>query len=189
MTTGKMRFIRNLHGITKKTLEVLEILAVLPEFIIVEYEGQSVIKLDSNCNEYPQLYQMLLVWQMNGGRYYYIPEKQLYERRENMTTGERIMHIRNERGISQKQLSEMCGLSEPAIRNYELANRKPSALILDKIAAALAVTAAELVLPELLDELEKAGLEITIHDDEPVICVKGDNPQLEKLLKEYAASK
>lgn len=71
MTTSKMRFIRNLHGITKKTLEVLEILAVLPEFIIVEYEGQSVIKLDSNCNEYPQLYQMLLVWQMNGGRYYY----------------------------------------------------------------------------------------------------------------------
>ena len=51
------------------------------------------------------------------------------------------------------------------------------------------MTAAELVLPELLDELEKAGLEITIHDDEPVICVKGDNPQLEKLLKEYAASK
>lgn len=36
-----------------------------------------------------------------------------------MTTGERIRHIRNERGISQKQLSEMCGLSEPAIRNYE----------------------------------------------------------------------
>mgnify|MGYP005966252579 CR=1 FL=1 len=72
-----------------------------------------------------------------------------------MTTGERIRHIRNERGISQKQLSEMCGLSEPAIRNYELGNRKPSAQILDKIAAALTVTAAELVLPELLDELEK----------------------------------
>ena len=106
-----------------------------------------------------------------------------------MTTGERIRHIRNERGISQKQLSEMCGLSEPAIRNYELGNRKPSEQILDKIAASLAVTAAELVLPELLDELEKAGLEITIHDYEPVICVKGDNPQLEKLLKEYAASK
>lgn len=66
-----------------------------------------------------------------------------------MTTGERIRHIRNERGISQKQLSEMCGLSEPAIRNYELGNRKPSAQILDKIAAALTVTAAELVLPEL----------------------------------------
>ena len=62
--------------------------------------------------------------------------KQLYERSENMTTGERIRHIRNERGISQKQLSEMCGLSEPAIRNYELGNRKPSAQILDKIAAA-----------------------------------------------------
>lgn len=51
------------------------------------------------------------------------------------------------------------------------------------------MTAAELVLPELLDELEKAWLEITIHDDEPVIRVKGKNPQLEKLLKEYAASK
>lgn len=60
-----------------------------------------------------------------------------------MTTGERIRHIRNERGISQKQLNEP----------------------------------------------EKAGLEITVHDDEPVICVKGDNPQLEKLLKKYAASK
>lgn len=74
-----------------------------------------------------------------------------------MTTGERIRHIRNERGISQKQLSEMCGLSEPAIRNYELGNRKPSAQILDKIAAALAVTAAELVLPELLDIIALFG--------------------------------
>lgn len=189
MTIGKIRFIRNLHGITKKALETLETLAVLPEFIIVEHDEQPVIKLNPNCNQYPQLYQMLLVWRMNDDRYYYIPEKQLYERRENMTTGERIRHIRNERGFSQKQLSEMCRLSEPAIRNYELGNRKPSAQILDKIAAALAVTAAELVLPELFDELEKAGLEITIHDDEPVICVKGDNPQLEKLLKEYAASK
>lgn len=189
MTTGKMRFIRNLHGITKKAQETLETLAVLPEFIIVEHDGQPVIKLNPNCNEYPQLYQMLLVWRMNDERYYYIPEKQLYERRENMTTGERIRHIRNERGISQKQLSEMCGLSEPAIRNYELGNRKPSAQILDKIAAALAVTAAELVLPELLDELEKAGLEITIHDDEPVIRANSDYPQLREIMIEYMGKK
>ena len=37
-----------------------------------------------------------------------------------MTTGERIRHIRNERGISQKQLSEMCGLSEPTEKASDL---------------------------------------------------------------------
>ena len=65
-------------------------------------------------------------------------------------TGKKIKKIRLRRGFTQKQLAEKCDLSEPAIRNYELGNRIPSSKQVEKIAEALNVTAAELVVPELL---------------------------------------
>ena len=57
-----------------------------------------------------------------------------------MTVGERIKKIRLERGLSQKQLALMAGMSEPAIRNYELGNRKASEKQLTKIAGALNIS-------------------------------------------------
>ena len=43
-----------------------------------------------------------------------------------MKIGEKIRKFRTENGLSQKELAKMAGLSEPAIRNYELGNRTPS---------------------------------------------------------------
>lgn len=103
-------------------------------------------------------------------------------------TGEIIKQIRIRRGLTQKQLGELCGSSEPAIRNYELGNRNPSRDKLDRIAAALNVTVSELTLPELLSELENYGFEIVMSDDKPIICAKCDHPMLEMLLKEYMES-
>ena len=37
-----------------------------------------------------------------------------------MTTGQKIKKLRQSRNLSQKELGIMSGLSEPAIRNYEL---------------------------------------------------------------------
>lgn len=57
-----------------------------------------------------------------------------------MKIGEKIRKYRTEQGLSQKQLSSMAGLSEPAIRNYELGNRTPSVKHLANIAKALDIS-------------------------------------------------
>lgn len=56
-----------------------------------------------------------------------------------MGTGELIRKYRKMRGLTQVQLAEKCGLSDPAIRNYELGNRTPSEKHLATIAEALEV--------------------------------------------------
>ena len=43
-----------------------------------------------------------------------------------MTVGEKIRKFRIDQGYTQKELAIMSGLSESAIRNYELGNRFPS---------------------------------------------------------------
>lgn len=57
-----------------------------------------------------------------------------------MTIGDKIKKFRTARGLSQKQLAIMAGMSEPAIRNYELGNRQPNEKQLQKIAGALEIS-------------------------------------------------
>ena len=54
-----------------------------------------------------------------------------------MTTGELIRKYRKLRGLTQAQLASECGLTDSAIRNYELGNRTPSEAHVEKIAKAL----------------------------------------------------
>ncbi len=54
-----------------------------------------------------------------------------------MTTGELIRKYRKLRGLTQAQLAAECGLTDAAIRNYELGNRTPSETHIEKIADAL----------------------------------------------------
>lgn len=42
-----------------------------------------------------------------------------------MGTGELIRKYRKMRGLTQSELAEKCGLTDSAIRNYELGNRTP----------------------------------------------------------------
>lgn len=53
--------------------------------------------------------------------------------------GEKIRYCRQQAGMTQKQLAELCEISEPAIRNYELGNRMPDYETLREIADALRV--------------------------------------------------
>ena len=53
-----------------------------------------------------------------------------------MEVGKKIKRFRTAFGLSQKELAQKSGLSEPAIRNYELGNRTPSEKQLEKIDAA-----------------------------------------------------
>lgn len=53
--------------------------------------------------------------------------------------GRKILKLRQHRGLTQKQLAESAGLSESALRSYELGDRNPKDKHLEKIAQALAI--------------------------------------------------
>ena len=61
-----------------------------------------------------------------------------------LTTGEKIRKARTEKGWTQKQLGELCGIAEPTIRRYELGKLSPKKETLKKIAAPLGVYYLEL---------------------------------------------
>ncbi len=69
-----------------------------------------------------------------------------------MTVGENIRRIRKERGLTQKQLGELIGVSEAYIRTYESGRRNPKPSTLEKIAKALAVN------PEVLEASDFDGV-------------------------------
>lgn len=54
-----------------------------------------------------------------------------------MTVGENIKKFRLEKSMTQKELGEMCGLADSAIRRYELGGANPKMETLHKIAKAL----------------------------------------------------
>ena len=57
-----------------------------------------------------------------------------------MPTGSRIKEIRKQKGLTQKQLGEKCGMYESQIRKYENGNANPKVETLKKIAGALEVS-------------------------------------------------
>ncbi len=54
-----------------------------------------------------------------------------------MTTGERIKFFRQKRGMTQKQVAELCGMADSAIRKYESGKIIPKSGTIKKIATAL----------------------------------------------------
>lgn len=62
-----------------------------------------------------------------------------------MTTGQIMQAIRKERGYTQKQLAEKCGMATGTIQQYELNKREPRREQLQKIANALNVSVDYLI--------------------------------------------
>ncbi len=62
-----------------------------------------------------------------------------------MTIGKRIKQVRNEKGLTQKQLGELSKTSEGTVRQYEIGKRQPRLEQLRRIAAALGVDWTDLV--------------------------------------------
>ena len=56
------------------------------------------------------------------------------------TLGEKIRFYRQQAGLTQKELADLCEVSESAIRNYELGNRVPDFLTLKNITEQLRVS-------------------------------------------------
>ena len=62
-----------------------------------------------------------------------------------MPTGTRIKELRKQKGLTQKQLGELCGMYESQIRKYENGNANHKIETLQKIADALGVPITELI--------------------------------------------
>lgn len=62
-----------------------------------------------------------------------------------MPTGEKIKEFRKKRGLTQKQLGNLCGMADSAIRRYENGRANPKIETLRKIADALEVNVTELL--------------------------------------------
>lgn len=68
-----------------------------------------------------------------------------------MPTGIRIKEIRQQKGLTQKQLGDMCGMADSAIRRYENGKANPKIETLQKIADALEIPLILLVEDDFLD--------------------------------------
>ena len=72
-----------------------------------------------------------------------------------MTIGDRIKKIRQEKGLSQKELGEMLGVSQQMIGQWETGKANPKIETVDKIAIALKVSRNDLLdwkdIPEVVD--------------------------------------
>ena len=80
-----------------------------------------------------------------------------------MTVGERIKKIRLEKGLTQKQLAEKCGLFDSTIRKYESGRQNPKIGTVEKIANALGVETSELLYEqsELIAQMKRM---FDVHD-------------------------
>lgn len=92
-----------------------------------------------------------------------------------MTTGEKIRAARKRKGLTQKQLGELCGIAEPTIRRYELGKLNPKMETLIKIAEPLGVNWDELTSVDTLASL-------AFH------ATEGDGEKYELLMGSYEKS-
>ena len=82
-----------------------------------------------------------------------------------MNTGELIRFYRKRKHLTQAGLGEAAGLSEPAIRNYELGNRTPDRSQLEKISKAVGVTPDSLVRHEIASAKDALGVLFQLEDE------------------------
>ena len=80
-----------------------------------------------------------------------------------MTIGERIKKIRLEKGMTQKEVAEKCGLFDSTIRKYESGRQNPKIETVEKIANALGVETSELLYEqsELIAQMKRM---FDVHD-------------------------
>ena len=101
-----------------------------------------------------------------------------------MKIGEKIKKFRVAKGLSQKQLAVMSGMSEPAVRNYELGNRTPSFPQLERLASALKLNPYALadpclethqgVMQALFSMEDNIGLRPVEVDGQIMLCIDGE---------------
>lgn len=87
-----------------------------------------------------------------------------------MPTGSKIKEIRQQKGLTQKQLGDMCGMYESQIRKYETGKANPKIETLQKIADALKVSVYELFSDDCLNYSNGSDIPEEVSEDKPVAC-------------------
>lgn len=84
------------------------------------------------------------------------------------STGDMIRKYRIEKGLTQKQLGELCGIADSNIRKYEKGIQNPKIENLQKIASALDVSVFDLRSPHLpsIEEIKEKMREWTGNEKE-----------------------
>lgn len=77
-----------------------------------------------------------------------------------MSIGDNIRKLRLERGLTQKQLADSCGVADATIRAYELGKANPTTKTTAKIAKALDVSTTELYGLDWVPGIESQDLEV-----------------------------
>lgn len=75
-----------------------------------------------------------------------------------MTVGERIKKIRQEKGMTQKELGKKCGLADSAVRRYELGGANPKIETIERIANALEVSIVDIIDNITFKQLQKTEM-------------------------------
>lgn len=88
-----------------------------------------------------------------------------------MNVGENIRRIRKEKGLTQKELGELCGMYESQIRKYELGKANPKKETLDKIAKALKV-----------DILSLFGIDLVMKERKVAIQEEAKKRKIDKII-------
>lgn len=97
-----------------------------------------------------------------------------------MTVGENIRRIRKEKGLTQKQLGELCNpqIAEANIRKYELGKANPKIETVDKIASALGVNIVDIMERFTIEQYKTTSeyqrLEKSVHAQEGIIAILTD---------------
>ena len=71
-----------------------------------------------------------------------------------------LKRLRKEKGLTQKQLASLCGLTESSVRKYEIRQARPRRKTIEKIAQVLEVSVNTLLTPENLSLWEQFDQEI-----------------------------
>ena len=75
-----------------------------------------------------------------------------------MSIGSRLLQIRNQRGLSQRQLSQWCGLASSYLSRIENRRLEPRPKTLRRIAEALAIPVSELFEEQPRDEKQTCAI-------------------------------
>ena len=114
-----------------------------------------------------------------------------------MNIGERIRSLRAELGLTQKELGERCGMADSAIRRYESNRGNPTQETIQRIAAALGVSVADLLGQEdkptvpwdlaLDQKLAAVGCSIGFYEEDAMVWINYPDGTLEVTDEELRA--
>ena len=114
---------------------------------------------------------------------------------DSKALGNKILHVRQRRGLTQKRLAELSGMSESALRSYELGDRRPKTKHIEQIAMALEIRPEALTDYHVVTKMqaiqilfllqEQFGLEPKLIEGEKCLVPALKSRELQQLMRDW----